>query len=79
MPPPSTQLFAEHLPTEWIQHLLTLSAHATIYRLNLSADGEAGISLLARSAVTQERQRVGAALVEWLFRQTAQTGARNVT
>lgn len=73
MPPPSTQLFAEHLPAEWIQHLLTLSAHATIYRLNLSADGEAGISLLARSAVTQERQRVGAALVEWLFRQTAQT------
>lgn len=72
MPPPSTQLFAEHLPTEWIQHLLTLSAHATICRLNLSADGEAGISLLARSAVTQERQRVGA-LVEWLFRQTAQT------
>ncbi|GCY63736.1 IS4 transposase [Escherichia coli] len=60
MPPPSTQLFAEHLPTEWIQHLLTLSAHATICRLNLSADGEAGISLLARSAVTQERQRVGA-------------------
>ncbi|HHZ6570089.1 TPA: IS4 family transposase, partial [Escherichia coli] len=47
MPPPSTQLFAEHLPTEWIQHLLTLSAHATICRLNLSADGEAGISLLA--------------------------------
>ena len=79
MPPPSTQLFAEHLPTEWIQHLLTLSAHATICRLNLSADGEAGISLLARSAVTQARQRVGAAPVEWLFRQTAQTGARNVT
>ena len=79
MPPPSTQLFAEHLPTEWIQHLLTLSAHATICRLNLSADGEAGMNLLARSAVTQARQRVGAAPVEWLFRQTAQTGARNVT
>lgn len=102
MPPPSAQLFAEHLPVEWIQHCLTLSAHATVRRrrlpgdmviwmvvamaffrnepitdvvrrLNLSADGEAGINLLARSAVTQARQRVGAAPVEWLFRQTAQT------
>ncbi|EFX28084.1 ISCro3 transposase [Escherichia coli O55:H7 str. USDA 5905] len=73
MPPPSTQLFAEHLPTEWIQHFLTLSAHATVRRLNLSVDGEAGMNLLARSAVTQARQRVGAAPVEWLFRQTAQT------
>lgn len=59
MPPPSTQLFAEHLPTEWIQHLLTLSAHATICRLNLSADGEAGISLLARSAVTRSASAWG--------------------
>lgn len=102
MPPPSAQLFAEHLPAEWIQHCLTLSEHATVRRrrlpgdmviwmvvamaffrnepitdvvrrLNLSADGEAGINLLARSAVTQARQRVGAAPVEWLFRQTAQT------
>lgn len=102
MPPPSAQLFAEHLPQEWIQHCLTLSAHATVRRrrlpgdmviwmvvamaffrnepitdvvrrLNLSADGEAGMNLLARSAVTQARQRVGAAPVEWLFRQTAQT------
>ncbi|CTP93803.1 hypothetical protein EC1094_9 [Escherichia coli] len=37
------------------------------------------MNLLARSAVTQARQRVGAAPVAWLFRQTAQTGARNVT
>ncbi|SWL59884.1 Insertion element 4 transposase N-terminal [Klebsiella pneumoniae] len=44
-----------------------------VRRLKLRADGEAGINLLARSAVTQERQRVGAAPVEWLFRQTAQT------
>ena len=102
MPPPSAQMFAEHLPTEWIQHCLTLSEHATVRRrrlpgdmviwmvvamaffrnepitdvvrrLNLSADGEAGMNLLARSAVTQARQRVGAAPVEWLFRQTAQT------
>lgn len=35
-----------------------------VRRLNLSADGEAGINLLARSAVTQARQRVGAAPVE---------------
>ncbi|HAI0065390.1 TPA: IS4 family transposase [Escherichia coli] len=102
MPPPSAQLFAEHLPVEWIQHCLTLSAHATVRRrrlpgdmviwmvvamaffrnepitdvvrrLNLSADGEAGMNLLARSAVTLARQRVGAAPVEWLCRQTAQT------
>lgn len=87
---------------EWIQHCLTLSAHATVRRrrllgdmviwmvvamdffrnepitdvvchLNLSADDEAGINLLARSAVTLARQRVGAAPVEWLFRQTVQT------
>lgn len=74
MPPPSTQLFAEHLPTEWIQHFLTLSAHATVRRLKpergwRSGDEPAG----ARSAVTQARQRVGAAPVEWLFRQTTQT------
>ncbi len=43
-----------------------------VRRLNLSADGEAGMNLLARSAVTQARQRVGGAPVEWLFRQTAQ-------
>lgn len=101
MPPPSAQLFAEHLPAEWIHHCLTLSEHATVRRrrlpgdmviwmvvsmaffrnepitdvvrrLSLSADGEAGTNLLARSAVTQARQRVGAAPVEWLFRQTAQ-------
>ena len=42
-----------------------------VRRLNLSADGEAGTQLLARSAITQARQRVGAAPVEWLFRQTA--------
>ena len=43
-----------------------------VRRLNLSADGEAGMNLLARSAVTQARQRVGATPVEWLFRQAAQ-------
>lgn len=101
MSPPSTQMFAEHLPADGIQHCLTLSKHATVRRrrlpgdmviwrvvamafcrnepitdvvrrLNLSADGEAGMNLLARSAVNQARQRVGAAPVEWLFRQTAQ-------
>ena len=35
-----------------------------VRRLNLSADGEAGINLLTRSVVTQARQRVGAAPVE---------------
>lgn len=29
MPPPSAQMFAEHLPAEWIQRCLTLSEHAT--------------------------------------------------
>lgn len=55
MPPPSTQLFAEHLPTEWIQHFLTLSAHATVRRLNLSVDGEAGMNLLAPAALSPVR------------------------
>ena len=32
-----------------------------VRRLNLSADGEAGTQLLARSAITQAGQRVGAA------------------
>ncbi|EOW5630672.1 transposase domain-containing protein [Escherichia coli] len=31
------------------------------------------MNLLALSAITHTRQRVGAAPVEWLFRQTAQT------
>jgi hypothetical protein len=43
-----------------------------VRRLNLSADGEAGMNLLALSC-HQARQRVGAAPVAWLFRQTAQT------
>lgn len=30
MPPPSAQMFAEHLPAECIQHCLTLSKHATV-------------------------------------------------
>ena len=38
MPPPSAQLFAEHLPVEWIQHCLTLSAHATVRRRRLPGD-----------------------------------------
>lgn len=108
MPPPSAQLFAEHLPVEWIQHCLTLSAHATVRRrrlpgdmviwmvvamaffrnepitdvvrrLNLSADGEAGINLLARSAVTQARQRVGAPWWNGSSARPHRHGARNVT
>ncbi|TGC07846.1 IS4 family transposase, partial [Escherichia sp. E2593] len=38
MPPPSAQLFAEHLPVEWIQHCLTLSAYATVRRRRLPGD-----------------------------------------
>ena len=30
LPPPSAQLFAEHLPVEWLQHCLSLSTHATV-------------------------------------------------
>ncbi|EIH42134.1 hypothetical protein EC970259_A0130 [Escherichia coli 99.0741] len=30
MPPHSAQLFAEHLPVEWIQHCLTRPAHETV-------------------------------------------------
>ncbi len=44
-----------------------------VRRLNLSADGEAGMDVLASSAITRARQRVGAAPVEWIFRQTAKT------
>ena len=32
MPPPSAQLFAEHLPVGWIDHHLTLSAHVIVRR-----------------------------------------------
>lgn len=107
MPPPSAQLFAEHLPIEWLQRCLTLSTHATIRRRRLpgdmvvwmtvgmaffrnepitevvrrmaiSADGLAGTDLLARSAITQARQRVGAAPLEWLFRHTANQWGREL-
>lgn len=90
MPLPSAQMFAEHLPVEWVKHCLTLSEHVSVRRrrlpgdrviwmvvamaffrnepitdvvrrVNLSADGEAGMNLLARRAVTQVRQRVEAA------------------
>jgi len=39
MPPPSAQMFAEHLPAEWIQHCLTLSEHATVRRRYGYLDG----------------------------------------
>ena len=81
IPPPSAQLFTEHLPVEWLQHCLSFHpCHRQtpsfagdmvvwmvvcmaffrnepiteiVRRLNLSADGEAGTQLLARSAITQ--------------------------
>lgn len=41
-------------------------------RLNICAQGLANDQLLARSGVTQARQRLGAEPVEWLFRRTGQ-------
>ena len=35
IPPPSAQLFTEHLPVEWLQHCLSLSTHATVRRRRL--------------------------------------------
>ena len=39
-------------------------------RLNICAQGLASDRLMARSGVSQARQRLGAEPVEWLFRQT---------
>lgn len=41
-------------------------------RLNICAQGLAGDALLARSGLSEARQRLGADPVEWLFRQTGQ-------
>ncbi|EGO9982575.1 DUF4942 domain-containing protein [Escherichia coli] len=57
MPPPSAQLFAEHLPVEWIQHCLTLSAHATVRRRRL-ADLERMLMLLDGKPVPYNRADV---------------------
>ena len=38
LPPPSAQLFTEHLPVEWLQHCLILSSHATVRYRRLPRD-----------------------------------------
>ncbi|SUI01327.1 ISCro3 transposase [Salmonella enterica subsp. indica] len=95
MPPPSAQLFAEHLPVEWIQHwsdafctcdcsppsftwrhgYLDGGGHGLLpqradYRCGSSSEPECGWRSGDEPAGPQ---RVGAAPVEWLFHQTAQT------
>jgi len=45
-------------------------AHEVARRLNICAQGLASDNLLARSGVTNARNRLGAEPVEWLFRQT---------
>ena len=45
-------------------------------RLNICAQGLASDQLLAASGVSQARQRLGCAPVEWLFRQTGATWGR---
>lgn len=46
--------------------------HEVARRLNICAKGLASENLLARSGVTNARVRLGAAPVEWLFRETGQ-------
>lgn len=97
---PSFEVFANHLPMDWIQTALSLSAHATIRRrrlpsdmvlwlvigmalfrnepvdevarrLNICASGLASDELLARSALSQARQRLGDEPIKCLFKQSA--------
>ena len=51
--------------------------HEVARRLNICAQGLASDNLLARSGVTNARNRLGAEPVEWLFRQV-RNGAMNV-
>jgi Transposase DDE domain/Insertion element 4 transposase N-terminal len=96
----SLDLFAEHIPTQWIDSALSLSSHATIRRrrlpadrvvwlvvgmaffrnepieevarrLNICAEGLANEELLARSGLSQARQRLGDEPLEQLFKQCA--------
>ncbi|NIP28177.1 MAG: IS4 family transposase [Phycisphaerae bacterium] len=99
---PSFEVFANHLPLDWIQAALSLSSHATIRRrrlpgdrvlwlvigmalfrnepvdevarrLNICASGLASEELLARSALSQARQRLGNEPIKCLFKQSAAT------
>ncbi|ALZ74679.1 IS4 family transposase [Rheinheimera sp. F8] len=95
------EVFANHIPDEWVRIAAALSDKVTIRRrrlpadmvlwlvvgmaffrnepisevarhLNICADGLANDVLLADSALSQARQRLGEQPVEWLFRQCAQ-------
>ncbi|HCG80334.1 MAG: IS4 family transposase [Oceanospirillaceae bacterium] len=44
--------------------------HEVVRRLNICAQGLASSDLLARSGISEARQRLGAEPVEWLFRKT---------
>ena len=44
-------------------------------RLNICAEGLANDALLADSALSQARQRLGKQPLEWLFKQCADVGA----
>lgn len=44
--------------------------HEVVRRLNICAQGLASCDLLARSGISEARQRLGAEPVEWLFRKT---------
>lgn len=97
---PSFEVFANHLPMDWIQAALSLSNHATIRRrrlpsdmvlwlvigmalfrnepvdevarrLNICASGLASDELLARSALSQARQRLGDEPIKCLFKKSA--------
>ena len=97
---PSFEVFANHLPLDWIQAALSLSSQATIRRrrlpsdmvlwlvigmalfrnepvdevarrLNICASGLASDELLARSALSQARQRLGDEPIKCLFKQSA--------
>ncbi|ELE42132.1 hypothetical protein A1U5_03161 [Escherichia coli KTE66] len=57
MPPPSAQLFAEHLPVEWIQHCLTLSAHATVRRRRLPGYASGGVDESGKPHFAECRDR----------------------
>ncbi|WP_339470750.1 IS4 family transposase [Pseudomonas sp. EL_65y_Pfl1_R83] len=94
------EVFADHIPDEWITAAATLADKATIRRrrlpsdmvlwlvigmalfrgepvievacrLNICADGLANEVLLAKSALSQARQRLGKQPIAWLFQQCA--------
>jgi hypothetical protein len=57
LPPPCAQMFAEHLPAEWIQHCLTLSENATVRRRRLSGYASGGLNEPGQPCATGYRDR----------------------